>query len=86
MAIQKTLAINLTDKEFPETINAINDLADSMAKSDETRPSVRKLAAEIIIVGCKQKFKELSAPSEMNNSSDDVLNHNKPETLCQGNS
>jgi hypothetical protein len=63
-----TLAIHINDKDFPEAMKAINKLADKLASTPSTRPSIRKLAAEIILESCIKKLKELSAPETVNNS------------------
>ena len=68
-------AINLNSNDFPEVIKLLNNLADKISLSPDTKPSVRKLAAELILEAGNKRIKELTGPSNGNNSSVEESNN-----------
>lgn len=53
-----TTAINLNNNDFPEVLEKLNVLADKMSQSPSTRPSIRKLAADLLLEICQAKLDE----------------------------
>ena len=53
--------VNIQRSAFPEVIKALNDLAVALAPSRNLRPSIRKLAAELILEGCLKRLQKIKA-------------------------
>jgi hypothetical protein len=55
-----TNTITLSSKHFDQPLAAVNRLADKMYRRTGIKPSIRKLAAEILLEGSQRRIDELN--------------------------
>lgn len=57
-------SIYITHKEFPDQLDGLNTLADAIKQQTGVRPSVRKLAAEILYDGTHRRIDDIQHVKE----------------------